>query len=278
MADSPFGSGIPIIGDVISALSDLFSGISQVADLATAVDREAQNSWADMLSFAGWAWGELQKIWDVLKSIALGIALALYHVFIDYILPIIEKIIKAIKWVHDKLSGILKPIIKWIKRIRDWYLKHIFPWQRLAIQILSAFRAFLELLRLLDVKWAAKLDAEITKIQGYITDSITAILGPLNTALSILGLSVDPCLVFRQDIFGRSLWNSLGDVKKAAGYGSARPLFPDEKQQEKQMQNAVWGTQPLQTVGADGSVQLDPALQVVDDSLTQQMRTQGVTP
>lgn len=272
------GSGVPIIGPILDAIGQLFGGQSNVQGLANAVSEVEQAAWGNTIGLAAWAFGELSKIWDVLKGIGLAIGLALYHVFIDYILPILKKIIAAIKWVHDKVNGVLRPVVKWIQRIRDWYLKHIFPWQHLALQIISGLRVFIELLRLLHVKWAVKLDAELRKIQGYITESITAILGPLNTALSILGLAIDPAMLLRRDFFGRSLWNSLGDVKRAAGYGSSRPIFPDEKAQEKQMQNAVWGTAPLVTQQPDGSVVYDPALQVVDDSLTQQMQTQGIAP
>jgi hypothetical protein len=278
MADSSNGSGIPILGPILDVLAGLFNQAANLASLAASVGEVERAVWTNAIQGATWAFGELGKIWDVLKSIGIGIALALYHVVIDYLLPILKKIIAAIKWIHDKVNKALQPIIKWIKRIRDWYLKHIFPWQHLALQIISGIRVFIELLRLLHVKWAAKLDAELQKIQGYITESITAVLGPLNSALSILGLAVDPSLFFRRDMFGRTLWNSLGDVKKAAGYGSSRPIFPDEKAQEKQMHDAVWGTQPLQTTAPDGSVVYDPALKVVDDSLTQQMQTQGIAP
>ena len=278
MADSGNSSGIPIIGPILDILAGLLSPSSDVAALANSIGEVERASWTNVLQIATWAFGELGKIWDVLKTIGEAIGLALYHAIVDYLIPLIKKIIAAIKWLHDKLSNLLKPIIKWIKRIRDWYVKHILPWQKLALNIISAMRQFLELLKLLDVKWAAKLDAELQKIQGYITESITAILGPLNAALSILGMAVDPSLFFRQDMFGRTLWNSLGDVKKAAGYGSARPVYASEQLQEQQMHNAVYGTAPLSTVGPDGSVVYDPALKVVDDSLTKQMQTQGIAP
>jgi hypothetical protein len=278
VADSGNSSGIPIIGPILDILQSLLAPASDVAALANAIGEVERASWTNVLQIATWTFGELGKIWDVLKGIGEAIGLAIYHVIIDYLIPLLKKIIAAIKDIQAKIAKLLKPIVKWIKRIRDWYVKHILPWQKLALQIISAVRQFLELLKLLDVKWAAKLDAELQKIQGYITESITAILGPLNAALSILGMAVDPSLFFRQDMFGRTLWNSLGDVKKAAGYGSARPVYASEQLQEEQMHNAVYGTGPLTTVGPDGSAVYDPALKVVDDSLTKQMQTQGVAP
>jgi hypothetical protein len=274
--DSPPGSGIPIIGPVIQLLTAILSNAPAVSDLARAVDNVEGNSWTNMLSFARWGWDTVSDIWRVLKGIGLGIGLALYHYWTDYLKPFLDKIIKAIKWLHDHLNKILKPIHKWIKRIHDWYVKYILKWQLLALNIVSGIRQFLALLKLLDVKWAAKLDAELQKIQGYITESITAILGPLNSALSILGMAVDPSLFFRQDMFGRTLWNSLGDLKKAAGYGSARPVSASEQQQEQDMHDAVYGTAPLSTADPAGNVIYDPALKVVDDSLTKQMQAQGL--
>jgi hypothetical protein len=278
MASSDNGSGIPIIGPILDTIIGLLTGQSSTQGLSDAVSKIEQASWTNAIQDATWAYGELGKIWDWLKTIPLAIGLEIYNLWINYIKPFLAKIICAIKWVHDKLNAVLKPIIGIIKRVRDWYVKYILPWQKLALNILSAIRIFLALLKLLDVKWAAKLDATLQKVQGYITESITAILGPLNSALSILGMAVDPSLFFRKDMFGRTLWNSLGDLKKAQGYGSARPVYASEQQQEQDMHNAVYGTAPLQTVNPDGSVVYDPALKVVDDSLTKQMQTQGIAP
>jgi hypothetical protein len=271
-------TGIPIIGQVIQGLGEIFQTIANVGDLAQKTETAIENTWGNAITDASWAFGEAGKLWDHLKKIFGEIGTALADFWKNHLKGILDKIIGAIKKLHDKLAKILKPLQKFIKRIRDWYLKHIFPWQRLALQIISAMRVFLELLRLLHVKWATQLDQTLQKIQGYITESITAILGPLNQALTVLGLAVDPGLFFAHDMFGRTLWNSLGDVKKAAGFGSGRPVLAAEQAQEQDQKHAVYGTQPLQTVGPDGSVEYDPALKLVDDSLTQQMRTQGVTP
>jgi hypothetical protein len=277
MADAP-GSGLPIIGVVISVLESIFGSSVDTQGEIVGLQTAEQNIWANALNVAQWAWGTLQEIGSILKSIGLAIALALYHIFIDYILPIIEKIIDLIKKVHDLVKRVLAPIRKIIQRVRDWYVIHILPWLLLAINIISSVRLFLSLLSLLDVKWAKKLDADLAKIQGYITQAITDVLTPLNQALSILGLAIDPGILFRRDIMGRSLWNSMADIKRIDGFGSSRPLYASESQQEQQTHTAVYGGQALSTSGPDGTIVYDPALRMVDDSLTQQMQTQGITP
>jgi hypothetical protein len=278
MADNPPGSGIPIIGDVIQLLGEILSNAGNVADLARQVDTAETNSWQNALNFAGWAWDGLNDVWNVLKSIGLAVALALYHVFIDYILPIIKKIIEAIKWIKGKLDKILKPLQKILKRIRDFYVNHILKWELLAIQILSVIRVWLELLRLLHVKWAAKLDADLAKIQGYITDTITPVVSTLNEISTILGLAINPLGFISKSFMLGSLTNSLADVKKAAGYGSARLVFPDEKAQEKATSDAMHGTQPLSRPGPGGTIEYDPALQMLNDQMTGQVQAYGYTP
>jgi hypothetical protein len=278
MADSGNNSGIPIIGPIIDAIVNLFGGQSQVAGLAQSVSAVETAAWTNTIQLATWAFGEIGKIWDVLKGIAEAIGLAIYHLIIDYILPIIEKIIKAIKWVKGKLDKILKPLQKILKRIRDFYVNHILKWELLAIQIISVIRVWLELLRLLHVKWAAQLDADLQKIQGYITDTITPVVSTLNEISTILGLAINPLGFISKSFMLGSLTNSLADVKKAAGYGSARLVFPDEHAQEKATSNAMHGTQPLSTPGPGGTIEYDPALQLLNDQMTGQVQAYGYTP
>lgn len=278
MAESPPGSGIPIIGPILTALDGIFGSAADVQVLAAQTNNVEKNAWANTLSIAESFWDELKSIANVLKSIALGIALALYHVFIDYILPIIEKIIKAIKWVKGKLDKILKPLQKWLQRIRNFYINHILKWELLAIQIISVVRLWLSLLRLLHVKWAAQLDADLQKIQGYITDTITPVVSTLNEISTILGLAVNPLGFISKQFMAGSIINSLADIKKAAGYGSARLIFPDEHAQEKRVSDAMHGTQPLSQPGPGDSVVYDPALQVINDQMAPQLQSYGYAP
>jgi len=277
MADTP-GSGLPIVGIVISVLESLFGTSTDTQGEIVGLQTAATNEWANQLTVAQWAWGVLSEIGSIIKSIGLAIALALYHLWIDYLKPILDRLLKWLKWLHDHLNKILKPIDGIIKKIRDWYVRHILKWQLLAVNILSALRLFLSLLSLLDVKWAKKLDADLAKIQAYVTQSIVDITTPLNQALGILGLAINPGMVFNPVVMSSSLWASLTDVKSVAGFGSQRPLYASEAQQEQQQKQAVYGTRALSTTGPDGSIVYDPALKVVDDAVTQQMQTEGVGP
>jgi hypothetical protein len=278
MADSPPGSGIPIIGPILQDLAALFGAGDSIRALAAQTERVEENVWSNAISEGSYIFGEAGKIWDHLKGIFQDIGTALADFWTKHLKGILDKIIGAIKKVHDKLNKILKPLQKWLQRIRNFYINHILKWELLAIQIISAVRLWLTLLRLLHVKWAAQLDKDLQKIQGYITDTITPVVSTLNEISTILGLAIDPLGFISKSFMLGSLTNSLADVKKAAGYGSARLVFPDEKAQEKATSNAMHGTQPLSTPGPGGAIVYDPALQLLNDQMTGQVQAYGYTP
>jgi len=197
-------------------------------------------------------------------------------VLVDLIHGNFKDLVQAFWDLQGALAILFAPILKLIQWLRTQYFQYVYPWMHDITNLISVMRSILEAFRLLGFKWAAKLDADLQKIQSYITAVNIAIIGTLNKATTVLGLMIDPGMMIRRDAFGRTLWDSLGSLKKAAGYGSARPIMPDEHAQEKQMTGAVYGSAPLVTTSADGSVVYDPALLLVDQSITKQMQMLGI--
>lgn len=276
MAEAGTGlSGIPIIGPILDFISGLLTGANAVGQLANAVGQLERPVWTNILGLASWVYGIAGGIIDAIKKFFDKIWEFLKE-FWRHLLGILTTVWNIVSNIVDQLRRLAKKIGDIIKRVREWYRKHILKWQLLALNVVSIIRVFLAALRLLHVKWAAKLDADLQKIQGYITLSIVDVVKALNTVQNVLGLAIDPLMILRPDFFAATLFGGLSALKAAAGYGSARPVLPDEKAQEKTMSHAAYGTQPLQTVGPDGSLVYDPALALVDQSITQQAQTTGV--
>lgn len=259
------GLGLGSIADLLSSLLDLIAQVFQYI-------------WNVLAEVANFIWDNLLNLGQFTSDFASDAQKLFHHIWDVIFKATIAKLIIDYQKLHAWLQRLLGPLLRWITRLRNWYFKYIFPIIKHIQNVLSTIRVILEVFRLLGAKWAAKLDADLTKIQAYVTDFNQAILGTLNKVSTILGLIVDPGMLIRTSAFGGSLWNNLGLVKKAAGFGSARPLFPDEVQTEKQFKGAVYGSGSLTTVNADGTLVYDPALKIVDDSMTKQMQTLGIAP
>lgn len=186
--------------------------------------------WQWLLYFINVLWGWIKGIWKWLKGLPAHIKNWLSDFWHNHLYPflqsvyyIVDGIIRSIRELAHRLNNI-------ILRIRKWYHDHIFKIQKAIIAVLQSIRVGLALLRLLHVKWAAKLDADLAKIQGYVTLSITDVLRALNTISSYLGLIVDPAMILRKDFFGASLFASLKDLKRSVFFGSNAPLSAAQQQ------------------------------------------------
>jgi hypothetical protein len=200
----------------------------------------------------GWIGGLLSAIGNFFK-----------HVYEWIVRHIIAQIIAKLTVVWNILNGILYPVVKFLRRIRAWYFKHIFPIQRAILEVISRVRLVLALLRLLHVKWAAKLDADLQRLAGYVTLSIQAVVTNLNTIDSYLSLMLDPGMILRKDFFAASLFSSLAGVKRAAGFGSNLPLSATDQQAEQDSGTLLYQRAPLATRDAEGNFVAVPAYENV---------------
>ncbi len=196
----------------------------------------------------GWAGGLV----NTLRSLA-------QHIF-DYIKrTVIPFIIRRYQAIEAFLNKYLGPIVKRLQQIRAWYFKHIFPIQKAIIEIISRVRVALAVFRALGFQWAAKLDADLARLQGWVTASIQDILKPLNLMQSYLGLILDPGMILRKDFFHGSLFSSLAGLKRAVGFGSSAPLTAEQQQAQADDRSLLSTATPIAFRDAGGVVHLSPA-------------------
>jgi hypothetical protein len=185
------------------------------------------------------------------------------HLYEWVVRHIIVQIVGVLRTAWGILNGILYPVVKFLRRLRAWYFKHIFPIQRGILEVISRIRVALSLLRLLGVKWAAKLDADLQKIQSYVTASLQDVVGTLNTVQNYLGLMLDPGMILRKDFFAATLFSSLGSVKRAAGFGSNLPLSASDAQAEQDDKGLLNPATPIIMQDASGNLVYSPGFDTV---------------
>ncbi len=128
-------------------------------------------------------------------------------------------------WVQKWLG----PLLRWVRRIREWIDRHVMPHVIRILNIIQRIRRVLFLLRIFNIGFAKRLDAFLNRLQARIADVFLRIRGHLVEIANILNLILDPQLLINSQIIGGSILKYLGAVKRALGLGADRPLTPDEE-------------------------------------------------
>lgn len=228
---------IGIISDAISFLVSLVNGVIQILDAVfTSI------------------WNVIVNVVGTIVSVFQKLGTFFVHLWSDYIKPAIHGLIDLYHEISARLHQIFDPLIRIIQRVRTWFYRYIYPWIRLAQQILSAIRAVLALFRILGARWAAKLDADIQRIQGYLTTALTDIVGTLNSVSTWLNFALDPFGLIRKDFFSASAFGNLGTIRHALTFGNNRYLTASEAANTDGDRNMIAGGAAVLTRNADGSV------------------------
>jgi hypothetical protein len=194
------------------------------------------------------------------------------HVFEDIIHGDFKALLADYRALRDALKALFGPLLNIINAIHAWVNKYILVYIKLALTIISRIRVILGLFRLLGFTWAAKLDADLRKVQGYLTDALVDIVKGFNTVTGIINMMVDPSLVLRKDFFASTLFSSLAGVKRAVGYGSNRPLDPSESDKQTGDGKLIYGGAPFATRNSNGTITYSPEFQQASDDLDAAMK------
>jgi hypothetical protein len=120
---------------------------------------------------------------------------------------------------------------------------------------------------LLGAQWAAKLDADIARIQGYITQFMQAIVGTLNQASTWLNFAVDPLGIMRRDFFNNTLMTSAAGLERALNIGKDRGLTASETANTDGDRAMLKGGAAVLTRNSDGSVTFSDASKRINTNL-----------
>jgi hypothetical protein len=265
---------VGIILTIIEFIAGLLGlGQNNIQVLQTAIN----NTYANLVTTTAFLYNGLGFLTQSLGGIFGSIKDWLDDLRWLVIVPIIEKIQQIIDDITTWLANILDPLITFIQNVLKWYNTYIRPWLMLVQQILSVMRAFLTALKLLGVKWAAKLDADIQLIQSWVTEIMQTVTATLNSISSILGIMVDPTGILKRDFFGASMFGSLAGIKRANGFGADRPSLPSEITQANQNNALIQSNAQFFTVNPDDSVTGRPGMAAIDSDVRAGYAGLGVT-
>jgi hypothetical protein len=203
-------------------------------------------------SFFGWIGGLLDTLHGFFSHV--------FNYLKRTVLPFIIRRYQAIEVFLNKHLG---PIVRFLQRVRAWYFKHIFPIQHAILEVIARVRVALAVFRALGFKWAAKLDADLQKLQSWVTASIQDILKPLNLIQNYLALMLDPAMILRKDFFSGTLFSSLASLKRAVAFGNSAPLTAEQQQAQADDRSLLNPATPIAFRGVGGNVQLSDGFAAV---------------
>ena len=194
------------IGAAVEAVAGLFTTISienQIDKLAQAVNglRTAVEQGLDQTTRFAWSianglgalWRAIAEIWDN---------------FLDALWSAIKSLWKALECV---VSSVIPKIIQVLKNMRkylDWIYQHII---RPIMNYLQKVRRILQILKLLHVPFAAKLDRIVGQIQSAVFGPFLMVLRWFNTYGSWINLILAADLTLQKPIFLRTMTKYQGD-------------------------------------------------------------------
>jgi hypothetical protein len=255
------------VGVIISLISFILQLLGISSANTGALVKGINTTWVNLSLSASFLYNSVSAITDFLKRFVLILIDGLKHIISDILHGHLLQLIKDVQTMFHALHALFKPIFDALQWLHDHFYKYVYPWIIKVQDLLSRIRVILSAFRILGFKWAAKLDADIARIQGYLTTALQDIVKTLNTVTTWINLAVDPAGVLRGSFFTGTLFSSLGSVKSAVNFGQDRPLFASEQQATDEDKAMMHGGAAILTRNADGSVAYSNASKRINDNL-----------
>lgn len=140
----------------------------------------------------------LQAIWNALVAAIKAIAKFLVGLWNSFFKKLFVDLLKAIRAAHNWLESHLGPFLKWMQQARAWLDRMFRLYIKPFLNMLQHVRQYLQILRLMGVKWAGALDARLGQIEGRIAGIFLEARAILTGFIDIANALADPLNLFRR--------------------------------------------------------------------------------
>lgn len=197
----PVSAVITVIGDIVHFLFGLGSGMNAfVHDVGVSL--------------------------KVLAETIAGPILGAFDLVKGWIIGLLKRIKKIIEVLQEKIGNVLGPIIRIMKRMRDFWDNIFKVYVQPILNTIQHIRQTLTIFKVFHLKFATALDSRLAKLEGDIAERMLIVKQQLNKYLSILELWADPAGFIR----GSAIWGGLlqsmaglGALVRGFGFGTLLP-------------------------------------------------------
>jgi hypothetical protein len=195
--------------------------------------------------------GIIQAIIDFLNALVAALVQALNILFagevgifgfsfagLDRVFRGFKNLLDQVFKIHvtaalQHLLSLYQKLAKWIAKLKMWLdrLRKIQQLQqaqalRRVINLIQRIRQILVVLRILHVKFAAKLDNWLAGIEGKLITRTAQLAAKTNEIIAWINLIADPTGLFRPGALLGSLTGTIGAFADALGAAGLKNLFP----------------------------------------------------
>jgi hypothetical protein len=140
----------------------------------------------------------INGVWVFLQAFARDIGGFFRHIWDSGFKGVFQSIVRAVQSAHRWLESHLRPLIKFLQRVRAIYDRIYAHYIRPFLVLLQHIRQFLLILRALHINIGTELDRIIAGIENKIAGTFLQIRAVLNNAIDLLNIIADPGNLLRK--------------------------------------------------------------------------------
>lgn len=132
---------------------------------------------------------------------------------------------RARRWLED----VLRPVFKFLNKIRDTILAIYKKWVRPILDIIGAFRKVLRVLATFGLDWARALDRKLADLEALIDKPFRLLLAKINEIINIVNRIVTADGLFQRLALIRSIERDVKNILQAWHNSQSKPLTDQER-------------------------------------------------
>jgi hypothetical protein len=194
----------------------LDSFANSLGDAAASIIAALQFLFALLVAVANFLYALIKAVFDFLVNILKKVATFLHTLWTSFFKKIFTDVINALRKLHSWLELHLGPFIKWLQQARAYFDRIFRLYIKPMLNLIQHVRQYLQILRLLGVKWAGVLDARLGQIEGRIAGIFLQVRGLLTGFIDLANILADPLNLFRRPTAVLSIRRILPTMVKVA--------------------------------------------------------------
>jgi hypothetical protein len=147
------------------------------------------------------------------------------------------KILELYSKLRGALARVFGPLLRNLRRIRDWLDKVYYPRLLKIINMIQRVRQMLSILRIFNVAWAKRLDERLLRLETKIAEPYLKLRALLNEVATVINLVLDPSLILKRNVFLGSILGHLSHVWGAILSPFGKGLTLEEQLEVEKDQN-----------------------------------------
>lgn len=193
------------LDSLVSFLSSVGSEIAQIfAYLFNLIVQVFQFLWTVLVDVFNFFWSILQAVGKFLS-----------HIWTNFFKAIWSKALKYLQIAHRWLEAKLGPILRYLKRVRDFYDRWYKMYLKPLLQMLQKIRQVLLIMRMMHIGFAKQLDALVLRIEQQLTHQFLTMRGIFTSLINVVSAVIDAPLLLRKPIMILSLRRTFYSVVRA---------------------------------------------------------------